>query len=281
MVVLWFSNEANFQIKGVRKLIIQGTITILLFLGTWLLLSQIGWVKHFKIQEATDRTEEKLGELIWKELQRTGDENTTPYVLNAVDSIVTHLCDANNIDKEAVRVHILNTKEVNAFALPDGHLVIYSGLIDQSASQEELIGVICHEMAHIELNHVMKKLLKEIGLAVLVSMTTGQGGTEIIKETAKILSSAAFDRSLEREADLKAVDYMIKAKVDPEPFANFLYKLSYEEGELAKYTTWVHTHPDLKERAADIIEYNKNSMTEFSPILSGETWDQLLEEIQE
>ena len=101
-------------------------------------------------------------------------------------------------DREIIKVHVLNKDEINAFALPNGHLIIYSGLINNSGNQEELTGVICHEIAHIELNHVMKKLIKEIGLSVLISMTTGKGGSEIIKETAKMLSSSAFDRKLEK-----------------------------------------------------------------------------------
>jgi predicted Zn-dependent protease len=77
---------------------------------------------------------------------------------------------------------VLNNDEINAFALPNGHLIVYSGLILNSDNQEELIGFICHEIAHIALNHIMKRLVKEIGTSVLISMTTGNGGSEIIKE---------------------------------------------------------------------------------------------------
>ena len=168
---------------------------------------------------------------------------------------------------------MLNKDEINAFALPNWHLIIYSGLIHNSDNQEEFTGVISHEIAHIELNHVMKKLVKEIGLSVLISMTTGNGGAEIIKETAKMLSSSAFDRNLEKEADIKAVDYLTTAKVNTEPFANFLYKLSDKEHEAPKYLTWISTHPDSRERAAYIVEYNKDKLTDYKPILSNETWE--------
>ena len=106
-------------------------------------------------------------------------------------------------------------------------------------------------------------------------MTTGNSGAEVIKETAKMLSSSAFDRSLEKEADIKAVDYLINANVNPEPFADFLYKLSDSEHEATKYLTWISTHPDSKERAGYIIEYSKDKETEYKPILSNETWDKL------
>ncbi len=264
-----------------KKTIFQGTLIILLFFGTWFALTQIDWVEIFKVQQATDKTEQKLGELFWEIFQKTEKENKNIHVINSIDSIVTHICKANKIDRETIKVHVLNKDEINAFALPNGHLIVYSGLILNSDNQEELTGVICHEIAHIELNHVMKKLVKEIGLSVLISMTTGNGGTEIIKETAKMLSSSAFDRSLEKDADIKAVDYLIKAKVNPEPFANFLYKLSAKENEETKYLTWTSSHPDSKERAEYIVEYSKIDTMDFKQILSDQTWGKLKEELKD
>jgi predicted Zn-dependent protease len=264
-----------------KKTIIQGVITVTLFFGTWFALTQIDWVKVFKVQQITDKTEQKLGELFWEVFKKTEEEITNTLTVNSIDSIVTHICKSNNIDREKIKVHILNKDEINAFALPNGHLIVFSGLILNSDNQEELAGVICHEMAHIELNHVMKKLVKEIGLSVLISMTTGNGGSEVIKETAKMLSSSAFDRSLEKKADLKAVDYLINAKVNPEPLATFLYKLSDKEHEATKYLTWISTHPDSKERAEFIIEYSKVKFTDYKPILSNVTWDNLKEELKD
>ena len=264
-----------------KKIIIQGAITVLLFFGTWLALSKVDWVKVFKVQKVTDKTEQKLGDIFWEAFKKTEEENKNIHVVNSIDSIVTHICKSNKINREAIKVHVLNKDDINAFALPNGHLIIYSGLINNSDNQEELTGVICHEIAHIELNHVMKKLIKEIGLSVLISMTTGNGGTEIIKETAKMLSSSAFDRNLEKEADIKAVTYLTTAKVNPEPFANFLYKLSDKEHEATKYLTWISTHPDSKERAEYIIEHSKDKLTDYKPILTTETWGKLKEELKD
>ena len=264
-----------------KKTIIQGALSILLFFGTWFVLTKINWVKVFKVQKVTDKTEKKLGDLFWELFQQTEKENKNPFVVNSIDSIVNRICTANKIDREFIKVHILNKGNINAFALPNGHLIVYSGLITNSDNQEQLSGVICHEIAHINLNHVMKKLVKEIGLSVLISMTTGNGGSEIIKETAKMLSSSAFDRSLEKEADIKAVDYLIKAKINPEPFADFLFKLSDKENEATKYLTWISTHPDSRERAEYIIEYSKDKKSIYTGIITTETWDKLKEKLNE
>ena len=108
--------------------------------------------------------------------------------------------------------------------------------------------------SHLQKNHVMKKLSKEIGFSVLMSMT-GANAT-MIKEVLHTLSSSAYDRNLEREADMESVNYMINANIDPRPFADFLYELSLDN-ELHKYTYWVSTHPESEARAKTILNYLK------------------------
>ncbi|MDZ7607365.1 MAG: M48 family metallopeptidase [Cyclobacteriaceae bacterium] len=153
------------------------------------------------------------------------------------------MCDKNDIDRDKIKVHLLFKDEVNAFALPDGHLVIFSGLILESENPEELSGVIAHELAHIKLNHVMTKLMREVGLSVLLSMASGGGG-DMLRETAKMLSSTAFDRALEKEADIKAVDYLIEANISPEPFATFLLPLSQWRSYPSKIPVSTSTDPN-------------------------------------
>ncbi len=264
-----------------KKTIIQGAITLMLFFGSWFLLTKINWVRVFNVQKVTDKTEEKLGDLFWETFQKNEQENKNPFVIKTIDSMVSRICTANNINRESIKVHVFIKEDINAFALPNGHLIIYSGLILNADNQEELCGVICHEMAHINLNHVMKKLVKEVGLSVLISMTTGKGGTEVIKETAKMLSSTAFDRSLEKEADIKAVDYLIKAKINPAPFADFLFKLSEKENEATQYLTWINTHPDSKDRAEYIVTYSKDKQSKYTSVITTAAWDKLKDKLIE
>lgn len=258
-----------------KNIFIQGLTIVVLFFSTWFVLTKVDWMTILKIENRTDKTEEKLGEFFLETFKQSEQENTNPFVANVIDSIVSKICSENEIDKKIIKVHIFDKDEVNAFALPNGHLLIYSGLILASDNQDELSGVICHEIAHIQLNHLMKKLIKEVGLSVLISMSTGNGGPEIIGETLRLFSSSAFDRTLEQEADIKAVAYLINAKINPEPFANFLYKLSESENEAMKYMSWTSTHPDSKERAEYIIANSKNKAITYKSVLSTNTWEQL------
>jgi len=279
MVVFWQSYKYNLQ--TMRKLFIQGGVIILLFFSTLFLLEQVDWISIFKIEKISEKTEQKLGDLFWDIFKNTEKENKNPFIIDSIDSLVTKICVNNNIKRTQIQFHVLDKDEINAFALPDKRIVIYSGLILAAENQEELSGVISHEIAHIELDHVMKKLIKEIGLSILISMTTGGSGSELVKETAKMLSSSAFDRSLEKEADIKAVEYLIKANIDHEPFANFLYRLSDSENKIMRYLSWISTHPESKERAEYIIEHSKSRITKTERVLSQETWDKLKEKLKE
>ena len=241
-----------------KKILIELIISVALILAVWFGLSQVDWMKLFNIEQVTQNTEEKIGDLFWKMLKNSETEISSDSIVSPVDSMLTRICTANTIDRKKVKLHLLRKDEINAFALPNNHLVIYSGLIAACENEAELYGVIGHELAHMEKNHVMNKLIKEVGLSVLISMTTGNGNAEVIKEAIKHLSSTAYDRSLETEADLTAVEYLEKTKINPEPFANFLYRLADETKHLPSQIYWISTHPESKERAEEIIKHIQN-----------------------
>ena len=260
---------------SMKKVIFEGIIIVILFFGLWYLLAQVNWINALHIQKITNKTEEKLGDSFWKAIKTSEVENSNVFENSVLDSLVTDICVKNKIDRNVIKLHIIQSSEVNAFALPNGHLIVFTGLISNCDHQDELYGVLCHEIAHIKLNHIMKKLGKEVGITLLISMTTGNSGSDIIKTTAKKISSTAFDRKMEKEADLKAVDYMIKANVDQKPFAEFLRRLNAKESDDNKYFKWISTHPESKERAAYILEYSKSSKNNWHSLLSEQTWDKL------
>jgi predicted Zn-dependent protease len=257
------------------KIVAQAALGVVLFFGIWYSLEKVDWMGVFRVEKAVDQTEEKLGDLFWEMFDKSENGYVNPVVVSAVDSMVTTICQSNTLNREHIKVHVVRKDDINAFALPNGHLVVYSGLITASQNPQELAGVICHEIAHIQMNHVMKKLVKEIGLSVLIAMASGNGGAEVMLEASKLLSSSAFDRSLEKEADIKAVEYLIAAKLNPRPFADFLYKLSDDSNESEQYYSWMSTHPDSKERAAYIIEACQDDKTIYQSALHDSTWTEV------
>lgn len=258
--------------------LLKGIIILATFFGMWIALSQINFRAIFKVDKAVSATEEGLGKIIWNEIERTENVIYDKDIVNTLDSLLIPLCEKNDIEKDSLKVYIIQKDEINAFALPDNYMVVYTGLINDCKNEEALLGVLGHEIAHLEENHVMKKLSKEIGFSVLMSMTGSNA--QVIKEVVHTLSSSAYDRTLEREADMKSIDYMINAEIDPKPFIDFMYNLSLETDNYA-ITEWVSSHPESEERAQYMLNFIKNKKIESKKILSEENWEQFKQNIKD
>jgi predicted Zn-dependent protease len=262
------------------KALFRGLSIVVVFFGIWFLLSQIDFITFFKIDKAKSATEKGVGDMIWDQIKTAEDIIVNDSITKSLDKLLKPLCKENGIERDSIKVHVIKKDEVNAFALPDGHLVVYSGLIEASKNEQALIGVLGHEIAHIENNHVMKKLSKEIGFSVLMSITTGNNNSGVIREVMHTLSSSAYDRSLEKEADIASVEYMLKAKVDPAPFADFLYEMSFDN-KLESALSWVNSHPESEERAKYILEYIKGKKPSQKHLLTETEWDGFKKAVKE
>jgi beta-barrel assembly-enhancing protease len=240
-----------------QKVILQFAALVGAFLLIWFLLSKIPFINRDSLQSISKKSEKELGDLLMKSLSFSRKEIQSKELLAIIDSVKQKIIERNNIDSADIKIHIISNADVNAFALPDDHLVIYTGLIDYCNNESELAGVIAHEIGHIEKNHVTKKLVKELGMAMLMTLAGGDAGPEIAKETTKILSSSSFDREQESEADKFAVEAMAKAGFDPSELANFLFRVSQLLGDIPEELAWINTHPDSKDRAAETLKIKK------------------------
>jgi predicted Zn-dependent protease len=262
-----------------KKIIFQGLLIIALFFGLWFALSKVDFVGSMQIEKNTSSAENKIGDLIWDDVQETEDIITNDSIVKTLDSLIIPICKANKIERDSLKIHIVINDEVNAFALPNKHLVIYTGLLLDCKKQEAVQGVIGHEIAHIENNHVMKKLSKEVGLSVLLTAASGGKGGQIVKEIFKTLSSSAYDRTLEKEADMVSVNYLLKANINPEPMADFMFQLAQQEA-LPNAFSWISTHPESEERAKYILDYLKGKKYQKKQSISETNWVVFQEKIK-
>lgn len=261
------------------KPILQFILIAVSFLGIWFGLSRIDWMTLFQVEQASKNLEEKLGELSWDLFKNLNKEISDTKIISPVDSLLTRICERNDIDRDRIKLHLVDKDEVNAFALPDHHMVVYSGLIEDCENEAELCGIIAHELAHLEKGHIMQKLVKEIGLSVLISMTSGNGNPEIIRQAVKVLTSSAYDRRLESEADLVGAEYLINAGIDPEAFAEFMFRMSAQERNLPDQLYWISTHPGSEDRTAAILDYIKDREVDTEMVLDSTTWITLKEDL--
>ncbi len=261
-----------------NKILTKALVTVLLFFVVLLGLNQIDWVKHLEIKDKTDSIEAKLGEMLEEQILASKDTITNPAIFAPIRSILNRICENNNIDSADIKMYIVDDSEINAFALPNKLMIVNKGLILESTNEEGLAGVIGHELAHITEKHVMKRLIREMGLSMLISLTSGGGGAGV-SEVIKNLTSSAYDRELESEADMKSVEFLQNANIDPEPFAEFMYHMS-TLFEMPKAMEWVSSHPDSEERSKAIIEQIDKDRSDYVDLISDEDWKELQESLK-
>lgn len=260
------------------KIFYKILLFILTFLALWLVLLQVNWMQLLHVKDVSAKIEEKFGDLMWEQIERDTKVITDSLVLEPLDSILHTLCTTNEIDYSSIKFHVVAVHQVNAFALPNNHLVVFTGLLQEAGSREAVAGVLGHELAHLQLHHVMKKLVKEVGLSVIVSATTGGNGAgAVVLQSIKLLSSSAYDRSLEQDADIQSVDYLANTGINPEPFAGFLFNMGESDGSIEKYSVWLSTHPNSKQRATYLLDYIKEKKIPMPKAnVADDHWQQML-----
>ena len=90
------------------KTISKGLVIVALFFGVWMLLSQIDFVKHFKVKEAKSGTEKTIGDIIWDEIENTETIIFDDSIVNTLDSLLLPICKENGIERDSLKVHIID-----------------------------------------------------------------------------------------------------------------------------------------------------------------------------
>lgn len=230
-----------------NKILFRGLILVLSIFAVYQGLKEIPWTKWFGIDEKYIKLEQEVGDALWDLIESSETISTDTQSVKVVDSIVNQIIVCNELENIRIIPHVIEKLQVNAFALPGGHLVVHSALIEKVETQEQLAGVIAHEISHITEGHISKKLIKEFGVAILSGAT---GGGEGARQVLTFLSSRAYDRNLESDADMQAVEFLHNAQIDPLGLAEFMEIMA--ESDLPTELDWISTHPSSEERAVEI-----------------------------
>ncbi len=137
-------------------------------------------------------------------------------------------------------------KTLNAFATPGGYIYIYTGLIKFLDSEDQLIGVLGHEMAHSDRRHSTRQLTKSLGLSMLLDAVLGQ--RDAVEQILGQLAGLKFSRSNEREADEYSVKYLCNSSYNSDGAAGFFQKLADQPSP----PEFLSTHPSPDNRVENM-----------------------------
>src|SRR6202521_959339 len=196
-----------------------------------------------------------LGKQLAQEVERSSKLIDDPIVTEYVNRVGQNLV-RNSDARVPFTIKVIDSDEVNAFALPGGFFYVNSGLILRAQEESELAGVMAHEISHVTARHGTKNATKGelMQLATIPLMLLGPGGWAgygIYQglNLAIPITFLKFSRDAEREADFLGLEYMYKAGYDPNSYVTFFERIQADEkrrpGTIPKVFS---THPPTPER---------------------------------
>ncbi len=201
----------------------------------------------------------RIAKQVVKELALVDDDAMQQRVKTIGGRIVS-VCDRKDL---VYTFSVVKDKEVNAFSLPGGYVFINEGLIKKTANDDELAGVIAHEIAHVAARHAVKRYETGWGLQLAQLATLATQSPEVVRgvSVAGQAAQLAYARDEELEADQLAVKYLKAAGFDPKGMLTFLNKLHDLDQDKSQYLPrgivrpqYALTHPFVPERVRAVKE---------------------------
>jgi predicted Zn-dependent protease len=194
----------------------------------------------------------QLGQLALEHMELGGSPSSDEVLQRAVRLVMQRLEQAEP-SGFTFAPRVLQASTVNAFALPGGPIVIYTGLLREAESADQLAGVLAHEMAHVTRRHGLTRIAQSVGVVAAVQLLFGDlsGVAAIAVEVLREGAINSYSRVQEHEADMDAVERLRKARLDPLALADFFALLEKREDALPGIG-WLGTHPELAQRVKDV-----------------------------
>lgn len=239
---------------------------ILEILGVLLVVYIIlGFAVDFIAPRISIDMESKIGRLYARGLS----DKEYPKTREELQGILNDLVKNASLPRFDYTVHIEDSEQVNALAFPAGNIVVYSGLLKQAGSKNELAMVLAHELGHYARRDHLRGMGRGLVFLVLSSVTFG-ADSQVSKFIATSISSVEmkFSQSQESDADMYALDLLYKAYGNAAGATDFYRKMAAKE-KVSRVLYFFASHPYIKDRIAKIgsaIKQKGYSSGQVTPI---------------
>ena len=221
----------------------------------------VPWLSERLASNVSIKTEEGFGDAVFNALALSQQQDNEATVL------------LNDFFKEMkvpteynIRITAVDGDVVNAFALPGGHIVVYSALIKELKTYPELAALLSHEFTHVNNRHSTRSVFRQMGSGVFISLLFGRFGsiTATLAGQADKFKSLTYSRRLEKEADINGLALLKERKIDPDGFVR-LFRHLKASSPGSVMPEFFDSHPDIEKRIAYIREVSKDSRSENNP----------------
>ena len=235
------------QVRHRRRLVwgLVGGVILATVLGLWF---GADLLVELAVSRIPVEWEQKLGESAYRDFLSHQEVMKEGPAVTALGEMTHRLTEQIPDNPYKFDVTVVKSDVVNAFALPGGYVVVFTGLMKKAESGEEVAGVLSHELNHVLQRHGLERIVKSLGLFTVVAIVLGdqQGLVGMMKQLGIELLTLKFGREQETEADLTGLQLLQRAKIDPSGMIRFFERLSEkDEGRME----WLSTHPMSTARA--------------------------------
>lgn len=193
-----------------------------------------------------------LGNQLAQDIAKQMPVSSDPYITALGQRLVAQTQMANL----PFTFHVVHNNEINAFAIPGGHVYVNTGLINAARNASELAGVMAHEIGHVVARHTTEQISRQYGLSALAGIVLGQNPQAYQQLLAQILAAgtlARYSRAAEQEADRIAVHVMNQAGYNPEGMIT-MFETLMAQGQRGSgaVSDFFATHPLTSDRIRDV-----------------------------
>lgn len=236
-------------------MIVNQSIRLFFFFLALILLDACkgGGINLFSVQQDKELGQQVAAQIAkdpakFPVLPEQGNEEAYRYVRKITSKILNTGQVAHRNDFAWEVKIIKDDKTLNAFCTPGGYIYVYTGLIKFLDTEDQLAGVMGHEIAHAALRHSTRQMTQTYGLTTLASIATGKADPGMIEQVALGLASLRFSRSHETEADLHSAKYLCGTDYHADGAAGFFRKMEGKAGT----PEFLSTHPNPGNRVEKI-----------------------------
>ena len=276
--------------RSVRLLnwVLLAIVTLTIILLPLLFFTKADNISKLIARQIPLEWEQQLGNAAYKQFMMSAQPMDEQVTADLLHPMTTHLQQALINNSYDFTFTVVNNAELNAFALPGGYIVIYSGLVLKAESAEELLGVIAHEIAHVTEQHGIRNMVASAGTFAVIASLLGDlsGISGAIATTAPLLINQSYSRDFEREADEIGYKLLVDANINPQGLTQFFDKMLEKEklafanienenvrDTVINSTIFLSSHPTTEERIKRLQNMESNKVKGFRD-LSAE-FDQL------
>ncbi len=216
----------------------------------------------------------QIADISWSQVNaftaHCDDADDATQILN---DLAYRIMEASNVpDRDEIWITIADADFPNAFALPDNSIIVTDELIGMAEQPDELVGVLAHEIAHIEHNHIMKNVVRQIGAGIFFDVVFGGAGAgQAIAIASVNLAGLRYSRGDESDADMRGMDYLDAAGISTGGIARMFdrFEAYSEEQGAGDIPTMLSSHPASRERA---VAARARARDGLAPSLNDRDW---------